>query len=309
MSSKCAFGILFAIGVLAVASGCSRGVSAIPTGAQNAQSIHATRPTVPPPVGCPSSGVLLFVSDFTGDVVDVFESNGSQCATITGQSGPQGVAYSQAFNKLYVANSGTSQVLIYLAPFFSFFKALDDSPHYATGIALCKGYTAVTNLFEDSISIFKGGGTTPVSTLTDAKANSEYFATCDSNGDLFTDYLDSMDHGHVNEFVNGTGNPVEKSIKLKMPGGMEWVNGTLMILDQATRVIKFSKAPYNTVFKTLALTKAEGPVTFEENPSDQDVEVADSTLAVAQEYKLTGGFVGSIPVGGEPIGIAFNKKP
>jgi DNA-binding beta-propeller fold protein YncE len=297
---------LLAIGALAIAAGCSGGASQVPSVMQSAYS--KMQPAFPPPASCPSSGLLMFVSDSTGNVVNIFSGN-SVCHKITGLSVPQGLAYSQSLNRLYVANSGTSEIYIYQPPFTTILKKLEDPGEFPTGIALCKGYTAVTSLLDDTIAIYKGTGTMPSATLTEPNAEFMFFDGCDGSGNLFATYADNDNVGRVDEFLLGQGSPVEKSISLKQPGGIEWLNGTLMVLDQQARTVRSFHAPYNTAFKTLKLTKALNPVTFAVTPNDQNLQTADSAGANSQKYHLSGGFIGSVTVGGQPIGVTFNQKP
>lgn len=334
-------GSLLTVVTLAIAAGCSGGGSQVPTGSrsvnlgsqplsqstfqrsmglQNAASGARVQPVSLSPAlqlsslaSCPATGLLMFVSNSSGDVVDVF-SGSTMCHQIKNLSMPQGLAYSQAFGKLYIANTNTSQVYIYKPPFTTIFKKLEDPGQYPLAIALCNGYTAVTNIITTSdgpgsISIYTGGSDTPVTMLSDPNASREYYPTCDTSGNLFTSYSDINGVGHVNEWIGGKGTPIEIPITLEFPGGTEWVKNVLMVGDQEALTIGFYKAPYKTPFRTINMTKGKDPVTFRETPNDLFVQTADAETATSQRYHVTGGFVSKVTIGGRPIGVTFNEKP
>src|SRR5581483_8297846 len=127
-------GPLSIIAALFIAAGCSAGRVNLPDAAQ-ARYVAA---------GCPTTGTLMFVSDPGSNVVVIFSGN-TQCGQITNLSGPTGLAYNQSLGRLYVTNLPSSTIGIYKAPYQIPVKTLSDPGHAPYGIAICKGYVAVSN--------------------------------------------------------------------------------------------------------------------------------------------------------------------
>jgi hypothetical protein len=214
-------------------------------------------------------------------------------------------------------------------PYTTVSKRLDDPGQYPADVAVCKGYIAVTNLITNgdgpgSVSIYRGGATSPSSTLVDpkAKAGSEFFAACDSQGNLFTSYCThsiknaifpceaDRGEGRVNEWKLGTGNAIELSnIVTQYPGGIDWRRGTLYVDDQFARTVRAYKTPYNTLTKTIDLTQAGDPISFQIIDLDRGLIDADAQNKDAEIYSLAGPhghFERSITSSdmGQPVGIA-----
>jgi len=324
--------LLAAAASIALIAGCSGGVATTPASSMSSHSsipmsvhhsvnylvtrgdVHASVGHVLPAFhgkGCGTTN-LAFMSDFNNSVVNVY-ANGTMCAQITGLLNPQGLKVDSSGN-LWVADTGNSRALEFKPPYTgSPAVTLNDTGYYPTDIAICKGYEAITNIFATNgsagnVEIYKGSATNPTSTLTDPNTTSERFDTCDSNGNLFTDYINNSGTGGTNEWVGGKGSPKELSaLGTSFPGGIRSINNKILIDDQTNRTIGISAPPYKTVSKTVSLSGASDPVSFAASISKAVIVTADAGNNALEFYNFRGTNTMSIPgnAGGLPIGAAY----
>jgi hypothetical protein len=161
-------------------------------------------------------GSVVYVSDMTDNVVDVFPAktpNQPPVAQLTGLNGPVGIAVAPN-RDVYVATYNTPGVAVFhknqTTPY-----ATIPMPNTSAGgndIAIGDGSVYVVN-FPDTIVVVPLGSTTPSETLTDPNMADIYGVAVDPSGDVFDiGYNNTMPI--VDEFVAGSQNPTALPISL-----------------------------------------------------------------------------------------------
>jgi len=119
---------------------------------------------------CPSSGPIVYMSDFNNSVINVYAGNLSgqaPCGQIAGLSNPQGLYVKANTHDLYVANTGGENVLAFhrgqTSPFATF---TDPSGQFVVDVTVANDGTVIaSNIFapdgsqQGSISTWKSDGT------------------------------------------------------------------------------------------------------------------------------------------------------
>lgn len=309
---------LAAFGASLLLAGCSGSSSRIPAaGLMQSTALHrqlliAARPGIPmsqadtslqsehPPCGTS----IMFVSEVNNNFVAMF-SGGVRCGSIKNVQGPQGIT-TDAQGNLWVVQSSAGTVTEYKPPYTGKpARTLHDQTQEPVGVAICKGYIAVTNITSNTVEIYAGAANRPTSKLSDPNAQSEYFAACDPSGNLFTTYSHGLSGG-VNEFVGGQGSAVELST-LGFPGGIAYRGTHLFVLDQDAETIAKFASPYTQPAKTITLSGASDPVTFGISPSGTQFLTADASLKDGELYSATGNNTGNLGLDVIVIGAAYNK--
>lgn len=236
-----------------------------------------------------------------------------------------------ASGDLYIANTDASNIIELAPPYTKLKRTLKDPGYYPLGVAVCKGYVAVTNIYSTSsgngnVEIYAGTATSPSRTLTDPNSAREYFDTCDNLGNLFTSYCIGSPGsgcngagGSVNEWKLGKGAPVELSnVVTGFPGGLDWEDGSLFVDDQNNSTVGIWPSPYTSVSKTILLKTSQDPVTIHVLKNDLDMLAATCCAPAvkigAAEYSLSGSSGAfdhgiKIPIGSAspiPIGVTTN---
>ncbi len=253
------------------------------------------------------STAAVVVSDILANTVSVFSAKGKAVATITGFVEPQGLAGDKTGN-IYIANTGSSNVVVYKKDYKTLVETLADVNQYPAGVSVStKGLVAVTNLISTSngagsVSIYKAGATTPCVTISDTNFAKAYFDAFDAKGDLYVDGLNSLGAFVVGEIPAAsctsqaitsltTGNSVG------FPGGIEVTkSGEVAIDDQAAGSIYTYNTPVagslGTPVTTTPLTGAGDAVTFSFTSTLKTVWDADGD-GTANSF--------AYPAGGSPI--------
>ncbi|HEY5094266.1 MAG TPA: hypothetical protein VII69_04010 [Candidatus Eremiobacteraceae bacterium] len=249
---------------------------------------------------CPAFPIL-FISDPTTPEIYIFtarENLGGQvlCGAILGHglSKPQGLDLDKR-GRLYVANSGASNILIFPPPYVGVAPlVMNDPGQVPVGVeADCGKFVWVTNLMTTiggtgTITKYPPGGA--AGTFADPAASREYVPTCDPANNVYTTYLDSSGVGHANKFPFPLYAPVgQVGVTLAFPGGADYEDGTLLLGDQLGRTIVPCPGGASPCGAPILLNAAGDPVTFDLNARDDDVFTADSMLDGFQEYDYPSG--------------------
>jgi hypothetical protein len=259
-----------------------------------------------------ATGLLDFATN--GKAVNIY-SNKTLCGQITtGISGPRGLAV-DAQGNLYVVNAKTSSITEYAPPYTSPPVAtFDDSGQNPWSVAACPGFIAVTNTTAKghgpgSVTIFRNGQKT---TLSDPNALLEYFVTCDSFGNLYTQ-AQTSDKSFVNEFQAGTGKVIELShIHAAGSAGLEWEDGALWVASDIQQTITVWKAPFKTPVSSMTLAHSTGDriLSYAVSPGDTQLLVAEDGSVSGQHvwfYNLSGQRTGQLPGSLVSYGVSYSK--
>lgn len=261
----------------------------------------------------------IAVSDAADNVVNVYNSGGTQIAQLTGFSQPQGMA-GDAHGNLYVADTSNSRVQVYGPGFQGSPTTLSDPGQYPAGVdSFGSGaYVAVTNIISTSggpgsVSIFHNGSLQ--STITSATIGRAYFCAFDAAGNLYLDGTDPNGNIIIGEIANATSGgttfaQLTYGNTIAFPGGVQVNNqGQIVVDDQSGSALYTYNAPVNgslgSPVSTTSLSGVSDPVTFSFTKNTADLYTADAGLAQSQEfaYPAGGAAVSSINVGGQPIGV------
>ncbi len=349
-------GALGASATLAMLAGCSGGSSPAefsPSGSGGSQSVqrqiaftgHPDNSVLPPsiarvshePIATASfmdpSAVdkpLIFVSDAADGVVNIYPQAGKHqkmVGQITGLTQPQGITTDKN-GDLYVANTNSSNVLVYAPPYTGAPNmTISDTHEFPADVAVSStGVVAVTNLCNapkcrldtGNVVLYAKGSTKSCATVSDSAFDFTrvMFAEFDSKGVL---YIDGMNGGYQTSFGLVTGGCNATSITnlswvytVSFPGGMQIDKaGRIAFCDEYLQVVDTFDPPVGSAFgepvSTTPLMGSISPVGIAILASGKNLYAADSGSAgLAEEYKYTAGGAAenTIAVGGQPIGIA-----
>jgi DNA-binding beta-propeller fold protein YncE len=273
---------------------------------------------------------LIFVSDAADGVVDIYPQSGKNqkmVGQITGLTQPQGITTDKE-GALYVANTSSSNVLVYAPPYTGAPKmTISDSHEFPADVAVSSaGVVAVTNICNapkcrldtGSVVLYAKGSTKSCATLSDSAFNFTrvMFAEFDSKGVL---YIDGLNGGYQTSYGLVTGGCNATSITnlgwiytVSFPGGIQIDKaGDIAFCDQYNQVVDTFDPPLNGSFgdpiSTTPLTGSILPLGIAILASGTNLYAADpGGSGLAEEYKYTAGGAAenTIAVGGQPIGIA-----
>lgn len=234
---------------------------------------------------------IVYVSDFSNGVVQVFNQKGKNQAAvgvISGLSSPQGLWVQRATGDLYVVQSGAAVITGYHRGSTTSFISLNDSSVGAEAVSVAftpAGDGYVAHLGSNIISHYAPGATTPTDTFTDTNASSTFFITADSTGELFITYFDTGGIGRVDEIVAGT--PTQLPITLSFPGGIQLdKNENLLVDDQLVPSISTYAPPYTSVLSSFTLTG--DPVNFSLSGIGWAVWDANAVNLAGERYAYNG---------------------
>ena len=159
---------------------------------------------------------LIFVSDAANGVVDIYPQAGKSqkmAGQITGLTQPQGITTDKN-GDLYVANTNSSNVLVYAPPYTGAPKmTIPDTGEFPADVAVSSaGVVAVTNICNapkcrlntGNVVLYAKGSTKSCATVTYSGSNFTrvMFAEFDKKGVL---YIDGMNSGYQTSFGLVTG--------------------------------------------------------------------------------------------------------
>jgi len=273
---------------------------------------------------------LIFVSDAADGVIDIYPQAGKSqkmVGQITGLTQPQGITTDKK-GDLYVANTNSSNVLVYAPPYTGAPKmTISDAHEFPADVAVSSaGVVAITNICNapkcqadtGNVVLYAKGSTKSCATVSDSAFNFTrvMFAEFDSKGEL---YIDGLNGGYQTSFGLVTGGCSATSITnvgyiytVSFPGGIQIDKaGNIAFCDQVNLVVDTFAPPVNGNFglpvSTTPLTGSIAPLGIAILASDTNLYAADSGgSGFAEEYKYTAGGAAenTIAVGGQPIGIA-----
>lgn len=273
---------------------------------------------------------LIFVSDAADGVIDIYPQAGKSqkmVGQITGLTEPQGITTDKEGN-LYVANTNSSDVLVYAPPYTGAPKmTIRDTGEFPADVAVSSaGIVAVTNICDapkcrldtGNVALYAKGSTTSCATVSYSGSNFTrvMFAAFDKKGVL---YVDGMNSGYQTSFGLVTGGcnattitNLEYVYTVSFPGGIQIDKaGRIAFCDPYNYVVDTFDPPVNDAFgdpaSTTPLTGSIFPLGIAILASGTNLYAADSgSSGLAEEYKYTAGgdAENTIAVGGQPIGIA-----
>ena len=180
---------------------------------------------------------LVYISDYEHDSVSVFDA---KAGTLLGQIGGQSAAaglYVDKHHRLWVANSGNSQVLVYDRGATTPSLTLLDPSQRPFDTAVCpNGTVYVSNYYSfntglGSISVYAKGSTSPTGSLADPNEYQNYFITCDAQGNVFTTLEVAGLASQIDEYPGGAG-PAKKIVSVDSSGGIVMDDaGNLVVSD------------------------------------------------------------------------------
>jgi hypothetical protein len=273
---------------------------------------------------------LTFVSDAADGVIDIYPQSGKNqkvVGQITGLTEPQGITTAKN-GDLYVANTNSSNVLVYAPPYTAAPKmTIPDAGEYPADVAVSNaGLVAITNICDapkcrlgtGNVVLYAKGSTRSCATVSYSGSNFTriMFAEFDKTGVL---YIDGMNSGYQTSFGLVTGGCKATTITnlkyvytVSFPGGIQIdKSGDIAFCDQYNHDVVTFDPPVNNAFgepvSTTPLTGSISPIGIAILASGTALYAADSgSTGLAEEYKYTAGGApeNTIAVGGQPIGIA-----
>jgi hypothetical protein len=273
---------------------------------------------------------LVFVSDSANGVIDIYPQAGKRpelIGQITGLTEPQGITTDKSGN-LYVANTNSSNVLVYAPPYTGApTMTIPDPGEFPADVAVSSaGVIAITNicsapnclLDSGNVMIFAKGATKSCATVSDSAYNFTrvMFAEFDKNGAL---YIDGMNGGYQTSFGLVTGGCQANRIAnltplytVSFPGGIQIdKTGRIAFCDPYRNQVATFDPPVDGWLAypvtTTPLNAAVSAVGIAILASGADIYAADSSGAgSAEEYQYTAGGAPekTIATGGQPVGIA-----
>ncbi|MBV9718823.1 MAG: hypothetical protein JOZ77_05860 [Candidatus Eremiobacteraeota bacterium] len=270
---------------------------------------------------------LIFVSDESGNVVDIYLQSGKNkmVGQITGLSYPQGIATDTQDN-LYIANSDASNVLVYAPPYTGSPKLiLNDTGYYPQGVAISKkGLVAVVNssctasscsLNSGSIAFYPANSTQACLTLVASSLLLPQSGAFDDKGNL---YIASLSQNPIAEVKGGCN--AKKIVMLTTANTLKAVYSIqidkadqIAVLDAGADTVYAYSPPHkgalgSPVSTTPLTTSGSFPNSFAFLASGSDFYATQlpGSNGFADEYDFPAGGTpeNSITVGGGPIGVA-----
>jgi hypothetical protein len=225
---------------------------------------------------CSAARVYVTSYDNSVYVYDQRHNAKTACGQVTGTTNPQGLFVDKRHD-LWVAIAGDcrtqfSSVLEFAPDNPTPIKTLQDPAGPATDVAVdnATGTVYVTNFFNYSkgcasgnngvVEVYANGSTTPTATLSDPNMNYAFNDALDDRGNLYVTYLHlngPTGNGQIDEWIGGTGSPVNLGITLQAPGGIQTTaSGALLVCDQSAACGDFP--PGSTTMTNLFATKNPG---------------------------------------------------
>ncbi|MGA8795672.1 MAG: hypothetical protein WB526_01225 [Candidatus Cybelea sp.] len=338
---RAALGVSATLAMLAGCSGGSSPSAFSPGGPSGRTDNSVLAPTIAriahAPVKTPSfmdpgaaGKPLIFVSDAADGVIDIYPQSGKNqkmVGQITGLTQPQGITTDKK-GDLYVANTNSSNVLMYAPPYTGAPKmTFSDTHEFPADVAVSSaGVVAITNICDapkcrlntGNVVFYAAGSTKSCATVSYSGSNFTrvMFGEFDSTGVL---YIDGMNGGYQTSFGIVTGGCSATSITnivpvytVSFPGGIQIDKaGNIAFCDQINQVVDTFAPPVSNAFgspvSTTPLTGSTSPLGIAILASGTNLYAADpGGSGLAEEYKYTAGGAAenTIAVGGQPIGIA-----
>jgi hypothetical protein len=260
-----------------------------PRGALSAPRFNAS--------GCGKSIVYAASYDNSIHIYDRMHNGKVPCGSVIGLNNPQGLFVDKQRN-LWVVNGGPKQVLEFAPNNPTPIKTLQDSSGFPIDVAVDNnsGTVYVTNFFQNGskpgvVEVYANGSTTPTATLSDPNMTYAFYDAVDDQGNLYVTYLHVTSPtgiGQVDEWIGGTGTPVNLGITLQAPGGIQTTSsGALLICDQAAPACGDFPAGTTTMTNLFA-TKDQDPFAVALDQREHHAFVEDPSAGVLERWSYPG---------------------
>jgi hypothetical protein len=192
---------------------------------------------------------LAYVSDYEHDSVAIFNATtGAVLGQIGNLAAPAGL-FVDGRHRLWVANSGGGDVLIFDRGATSPSVTLSDPNERPFDAVLCPNGTAyVSNYYNfntgiGGVYVYAKGSTSPTSTLADPNEFQNYFITCDRHNNVFTTLELGNLASQVDEYAGGAA-PATKIVGVDSPGGIAVNAGGNLVVDDPDghRISEYTEA-------------------------------------------------------------------
>ncbi|MEO6990502.1 MAG: hypothetical protein ABI346_06390 [Candidatus Baltobacteraceae bacterium] len=295
--------------------------SVLPKAYQNTEGLRpADHPveSLPPP-SPPLPQKLAYVSDFPANIVNVYNQiTGAHLYTLGGLNNPQGL-FVDHLRKLWVANTGANNILVFPRGATSPIYLLNDPYGPPVDVTVCAGGTVyVSNLYDfqtgiGDISVYAPGNLNPTGTLTYPGESSNAFLTCTPSGDVYSTMTDTGNVGRVVKYPGGNqAGATQLPIALSSsPGGIKPDNaGNLVVNDQLAHTVR----EYTTAGTPTGNSFGTGSGDWVDIAITQNGQVvlgADAVQQVGRRRSLWTGLLVSPPYTStlfiRPAGTAFDR--
>lgn len=271
---------------------------------------------------CPATGMIIYMSDFVNNVINIYDSSLTQCGQIAGLSNPQGMGVHNG--NLYVANTGGENILAFhRGASTPYLTATDPSGQFPVDVKVAPdGIIIASNIFSPntgigSISTFTRKGVF-VGNFPRADLFESYFITIFHNGTVYEDGFDNYHVGALFSLSCPAGNcgaDTELGTPFSSPGGLtENKSNDLVATDQAGDVAYTFELP--KIFPTSFFYENGGiNVTIDTTMTRPFMAFAADALMnelVCYKYKQDGTSPGSCGIaagsaGGQATGVAIDE--
>ena len=263
---------------------------------------------------------LVYLSNFLGGEVAVFDAHGSLVGAINGLTNPSGMFVDTSEN-LWVTNTYAYNVLVYPRGATAPSMKLADPGELPVDVSVCPNGTVYVSNLENSsqsgsgnVAVYAPGATSPTGTLSYPNQASNYFVTCDANNNVFTTlFIGSA--GAVVEYPHGEQKgAVNLGVTLEFPGGIKPdPAGNLVVNDQEARTLtEYTEAGTPTGVQVAYGGSNNDWVDISLNAGGKIVAGADAYLGQGTALHFPSGKPGIVyyppagPSGDEPDGIAYD---
>lgn len=331
--SKYALAAVASASILAACSGAQSGTGSAggtmpAVGGGNLMTVSAVHPMALHQLGLRSGGVVspakkggteyAYISGIYTDEIYVYDyakgKFGSSVGTITsGISEPQGICATK--KDVWVANTGTSQLLEFAGGSLTSSGSLTDSGEYPVDCSVSKkGNIAVSNIISTAgsggnIEIFTGGkGSGTAATC--SNLYEYYFLTYDKKGNIWVDGHNSSGNFAFCEVPAGktSGTAITLNVNPAFPGGVQMHGKYVTILDQEGSVIdEYSVSGSSGTEKGTISLSESGDDLVQDWFTGKDVVVGNLTAGQGDSFTDKGGAAISTANASEALGIAVTK--
>ena len=274
---------------------------------------------------CPASGPLTYISDYNNSVINIYAGalagQGPCGQIVNGLQNPQGLFVKVPSHKLYVANTGGFDIVVFdrgsLNPAQTYTDPTGQLPVDVTvasdNTVIASNFMSVAN-FPPSISTWHGNGSFVGNfqmpnafeglfvTAQAGAAGRIYYNDLDANTDTGVVYTGKCPAGHC-----GTFTPTPSTTDTLAPGGLRSRNAdTRLIQFDAVAGFGGERLRYNDVnplFPPSSSCNINGgePIGFDMNNTATTIYYADENLDVGTQMTFFCGSPSSVP--GNPGGL------
>jgi DNA-binding beta-propeller fold protein YncE len=220
--------VIAPLAAIAAQAGCGGNV-APPTAANLSRTSSISVPAMPIGLREPRGG-LVYVADSLGNFVDVFKPSGALVGRLTEGIDYPSYLFIDAKHRLYVANAGSQDVVVFKRGATKASSEYHDAQHALAPTLCANGVLYVAN---GSIAVFAHGKHRPTGSLTDPYGETES-VSCDASGNIFATATVFSPPGYVVEYPAGS--KKAKLLLSSLPNPVDVAPdpaGNLLIVDSA----------------------------------------------------------------------------